>query len=194
MAKILTKAELTSLLNRCKLAKQYCNSIYNIRTNPTPYDDKYGPGYSWSCSEYGGSNKNFIAEDKRRKKYYDTGNSNYTVGLKATTAADYNAFRNALKDIYTALKQAVNNDSARYPASIDINKFPDGVVQDINTLAKYNSLFSTIDALEASLNYYNNWYNTNNVCILTCQVNCQTSCQVRCQRVSWCHDQKCGAH
>lgn len=189
----ISKQQLIDLLTRCRNAMQYANSILDVKTNPTPYDDGQGPGQSWNCDYYG-SKKNFIEEKKRRYKWYDTGNSNFKAGNQLSAISDYNNFRATIKAIHTQMKNALTKAGVSYPQSVEVSQFSDASVFNPYTLAMYNSLFNSIVSIENALKQCNSYYNSNNYCILTCQVNCQTSCQTSCQWVHHCHDQKCGAH
>ena len=189
------KQAMLDLMQQIRYAMYYANSIIDVMTNPTPYDDRSGPGNGYGCHRYGGSNKNFIQEGNRRHKYHDTGNANWAISGSISSAPEYKGLRDCLKAVYQQLRTACGKSGAYSgnPPSIEAYNYPDGYTFQPYTIAMYNSLFSSINTINASLNAHNSWYNSNNRCVLTCQVNCQTACQVRCQSVNWCHDQNCGA-
>lgn len=190
---IIKANDINKLVDKINQLTKFSRGIRAVKSNTSIDVGGSGPGLSWRCTNYEGSVRNPIPEDRREYKYQG-GNVIGTV-INPNTKVQTSQFNEVVNGINNAITEIRGNVTGNDGPGLGDISTPTQVTKD--TIAKLQQLQAALNAvstIESTLNRVNGWFNSSNKCNRSCQVNCQVGCQVACNSVRWCHDQKCGGH
>lgn len=190
---IIKANDINKLVDKINQLTRFSRGIRSVKNNTSIDVGGSGPGLSWRCTNYNGSVRNPIPEDRREYKYQG-GNVIGTV-INPNTKVQTSQFNEVVNGINNAITEIRGNVTGNDGPGLGDISTPTQVTKD--TIAKLQQLQAALNAvstIESTLNRVNGWFNSSNKCNRSCQVNCQVGCQVACNSVRWCHDQKCGGH
>lgn len=190
---IIKADDINKLVEKINQLTKFSRGIRAVKNNTSIDVGGSGPGLSWRCTNYEGSVRNPIPEDRREYKYQG-GNVIGTV-INPNTKLQTSQFNEVVNGINNAITEIRGNVTGNDGPGLGDISTPTQVTKD--TIAKLQQLQAALNAvstIESTLNRVNGWFNSSNKCNRSCQVNCQVGCQVACNSVRWCHDQKCGGH
>lgn len=206
--------DLNFIIDKLDAIQKEANSLLKVdqaqasKKSPAPYDELRAPG----CHKVAPSPA-VVPVKSRIYKYLDQSNDididSHEINIEELEKVSrYNDIKNVINGVRSKL-QKIGKKTFSIPTSnktsndvsIDLS-FKSLPIDNSNVVPNVLSRLSHLQALQNAVSDIektvglcdsNNIYKGNR-CNISCQVYCQNTCQSACQSVSYCHNQKCGAH
>ena len=185
--------DLNFIIDKLDAIQKEANSLLKVdqaqtsKKSPAPYDELRAPG----CHKVAPSPA-VVPVKSRIYKYLDQSNDididSHEINIEELEKVSrYNDIKNVINEVRGKLRKI-----GKKTFSIPTSNKTSNVLSRLSHLQALQNAVSDIEKT-VGLCDSNNIYKGNR-CNISCQVYCQNTCQSACQSVSYCHNQKCGAH